>query len=55
MIAGRTVLDTVRASFLRDRHPAALYAPLEDFDEAVLSRTDHSTHCPFKATRRIGR
>jgi uncharacterized protein (DUF427 family) len=49
VIAGRTVLDTVRAKLLYETGiPPRVYAPLEDFDEAVLSRTDHSTHCPFK-------
>ncbi len=49
VIAGRTVLDTVRAKLLYETAiPPRLYAPLEDFDSAVLSRTEHSTHCPFK-------
>ncbi len=49
VIAGHTVLDTVRAKLLYETAiPPRLYAPLEDFDAALLSRTDHSTHCPFK-------
>ena len=49
VIAGHTVLDTVRAKLLYETAiMPRLYAPLEDFDPAVLSRTDHSTHCPFK-------
>ena len=48
-IAGRTVLDTVRAKLLYETGILPrLYAPIEDFDPAVLSRTGHSTHCPFK-------
>jgi len=49
VVAGRTVLDTTRGKLL---HETAIlprfYAPLEDFDAEVLSRTDHATHCPFK-------
>ena len=49
VIAGRTVLDTVRAKLLYETGILPrLYAPIDDFDPAVLSRTDHSTHCPFK-------
>jgi uncharacterized protein (DUF427 family) len=49
VVAGRTVLDTTRGKLLYESgiHPR-LYAPLEDFDAAVLERTDHTTHCPFK-------
>jgi uncharacterized protein (DUF427 family) len=49
VIAGRTVLDTTRGKLLYESGiPPRFYAPLEDFDAAALSRTDHSTHCPFK-------
>jgi uncharacterized protein (DUF427 family) len=49
VVAGRTVLDTMRGKLLYETGiPPRFYAPLEDFDAAVLSRTDHSTHCPFK-------
>ena len=49
VVDGRTVLDTTRGKLLYESgmHPR-LYAPLEDFDAAVLTRTEHSTHCPFK-------
>jgi uncharacterized protein (DUF427 family) len=49
VVAGRTVLDTTRAKQLYETgiYPR-LYAPIEDFDAAVLFRTDHTTHCPFK-------
>ena len=49
VLAGRTVLDTTRGKLLYETGiPPRLYAPLEDFDAAVLERTDHTTHCPFK-------
>jgi uncharacterized protein (DUF427 family) len=49
VIDGRTVLDTTRGKLLYETGiMPRLYAPLEDFDPAVLSRTDHTSHCPFK-------
>ena len=33
---------------VRDRDRPVPYVPLEDFDQARLERTEHSTHCPFK-------
>jgi uncharacterized protein (DUF427 family) len=48
-LAGRTVLDTVRGHLLHESNiPPRLYVPLDDFDQALLERTDHTTHCPFK-------
>lgn len=49
VVAGRQVLDTVRAGLLMETGilPVA-YAPLEDFDASLLERTGTSTHCPFK-------
>lgn len=49
VVDGRTVLDTTRGKLLYETGiMPRLYAPLEDFDPAVLSRTEHTTHCPFK-------
>jgi uncharacterized protein (DUF427 family) len=49
VVDGRTVLDTTRGKLLYETGILPrLYAPLEDFDHDVLSRTAHSTHCPFK-------
>ena len=49
VLGGRTVLDTTRGKLLYESGiPPRFYAPLDDFDAAVLTRTDHSTHCPFK-------
>jgi uncharacterized protein (DUF427 family) len=49
VVGGRTVLDTTRGKLLyeSDIYPR-FYAPLEDFDAEFLSRTDRSTHCPYK-------
>ena len=49
-VAGnRVVLDTTRAKLLFETGiPPVPYVPLEDFDQSLLERTDHSTHCPFK-------
>jgi uncharacterized protein (DUF427 family) len=49
VIGDHVVLDTTRAKLLYETgiHPVP-YAPLEDFDAAVLERTDHGSHCPFK-------
>jgi uncharacterized protein (DUF427 family) len=46
---GRVVADTTRALTLRERgYPPVLYVPREDADMALLSRTSHTTRCPFK-------
>ncbi len=46
---GRVVLDTTRGALLHETAiKPVLYAPLEDYDPALLTRTDRSTHCPFK-------
>jgi uncharacterized protein (DUF427 family) len=44
-----TVLDTTRAKLLYETNiMPVVYAPLADFDAALLERTEHTTHCPFK-------
>ncbi len=46
---GHTVVDTKRGKkLLEGSYPAIFYMPIEDADRALLERTDHSTHCPFK-------
>jgi uncharacterized protein (DUF427 family) len=47
---GDTVIaDTVRARLLRETgHMPVYYFPREDVRLDLLSRTDHSTRCPFK-------
>jgi uncharacterized protein (DUF427 family) len=49
VIAGKVLLDTEGAKLLYETGiPPVPYIPLEDFDQTLLTRTDHSTHCPFK-------
>lgn len=46
---GRTVLDTRDGFLLHETGILpVLYAPIGDVDQALLQRTDHVTHCPFK-------
>jgi uncharacterized protein (DUF427 family) len=48
-IAGRLVADTTRALTLKEALlPAVQYIPREDVDMALLHRTEHTTHCPYK-------
>ncbi|HEY8582837.1 MAG TPA: DUF427 domain-containing protein [Capillimicrobium sp.] len=48
-LGGRTVLDTTRGALLHETGILpVLYAPLEDYDASLLTRSDHTTHCPFK-------
>ena len=43
------MLDTVRAHLLHETGiRPVVYVPLEDFDRALLERSEHTTHCPFK-------
>lgn len=49
VFAGRTIADTARALTLKEAHyPSVYYIPREDADMALLARTAHSTHCPYK-------
>jgi uncharacterized protein (DUF427 family) len=49
LVGERVVLDTVRGKLLHETGLLPVpYVPLEDFDGALLERTDHTTHCPFK-------
>jgi uncharacterized protein (DUF427 family) len=49
LVGDRVVLDTTRAKLLYETGIKPVpYVPLEDFDQSLLERTDHSTHCPFK-------
>jgi len=49
MFGGETIADTTRALILYERgHVPVYYLPREDVAMDRLSRTDHSTHCPFK-------
>lgn len=49
MLAGRVVADSTRALALKEGSMApVIYVPREDADMSLLTRTDRSTHCPFK-------
>jgi uncharacterized protein (DUF427 family) len=46
---GRTIIDTSRALVLREaNYPPVYYLPREDADMAALTRSELSTHCPYK-------
>ena len=47
--AGQVVADTRNALTLREAdYPPAHYIPRQDAAMALLERTEHSTHCPYK-------
>ena len=49
MLNGRAVADTKRALVLQEAsYKPVLYIPREDADMALLERTAHGTHCPYK-------
>ena len=46
---GRLVADTTRALTLREASLAPVhYIPRSDVDMALLARTRHASHCPYK-------
>ncbi len=46
---GKVVAETNRALRLKEAaYPAVQYIPREDADMSAFTRTDHSTHCPYK-------
>lgn len=48
-VGGRVVADSRNALSLQEAgYPAVLYIPRADVDLSQLSRTDHSTYCPYK-------
>jgi uncharacterized protein (DUF427 family) len=48
-VGDRVVLDSVRVRLLHETGiPPRVYVPFEDLDQSLLSRTETSTHCPFK-------
>jgi uncharacterized protein (DUF427 family) len=48
-VGDAVIADTVRARLLRESgHMPVYYFSREDVRMDLLSRTDHSTHCPFK-------
>jgi uncharacterized protein (DUF427 family) len=48
-LGGKVIADTHDALTLREAsYPPVQYIPRKDIDMSLLSRTDHSTHCPYK-------
>jgi uncharacterized protein (DUF427 family) len=48
-LAGRTIADSRETLTLREaNYPPVTYVPREHVDMALLSRSDHRTHCPYK-------
>ncbi len=46
---GAVIADTRRARLLREAsYPPVYYVPREDADMALLARSEHGTHCPYK-------
>ena len=46
---GKTIADSTDALTLKEAsYPAVQYIPRKDADMTLLTRTDHSTHCPYK-------
>jgi uncharacterized protein (DUF427 family) len=46
---GRVVADTTQALTLREASLQPVqYIPRQDVDMALIARTDHATHCPYK-------
>ena len=49
MLNGRAVADTRRALVLQEAaYKPVFYIPREDAEMALLERTAHGTHCPYK-------
>ncbi|HET7848288.1 MAG TPA: DUF427 domain-containing protein [Pseudolabrys sp.] len=47
--AGKVIADTTKALTLKEAsYPAVQYIPRADVDMTQLTRTQHSTHCPYK-------
>ena len=48
-LGGHTIANSSHALMLKEAtHPPVHYIPREDVDMAVLERTTHATHCPYK-------
>ena len=48
-VSGRVIADTREALTLHEaRYPAVQYIPRKDVDMTLLTRTDHTTYCPYK-------
>ena len=48
-LSGKVIADSRNALTLREAsYPPVQYIPIADVDPALIARTDHSTHCPYK-------
>jgi uncharacterized protein (DUF427 family) len=48
-VGGHVIADTRDALTLReDSYPAVQYIPRRDVDMAALTRSEHTTYCPYK-------
>ena len=48
-VGEQVIADTRAALTLREAaYPAVQYVPREDVDMAKLTRSEHTTHCPYK-------
>jgi uncharacterized protein (DUF427 family) len=48
-VGGKVIADTREALTLREAsYPAVQYIPRRDVDMAALTRSEHTTHCPYK-------
>ena len=54
--AGEAIVDSTDAKLLHETgHLPVYYFPIEDVRGDLLEPSDHSTHCPSRATRRTAR
>jgi uncharacterized protein (DUF427 family) len=48
-VGGKVIADTRAALTLREAaYPAVLYVPRRDVDMAALTRSEHTSYCPYK-------
>jgi uncharacterized protein (DUF427 family) len=49
LVGDQVLLDTTSPlKVTESRHHPVWYLPMADADQSLLSRTDHSSYCPFK-------
>jgi uncharacterized protein (DUF427 family) len=49
IVGGKTIADTQHALTLREAsYPAVQYIPRRDVDMTALTRSEHTTYCPYK-------
>jgi uncharacterized protein (DUF427 family) len=49
VLAGKTIVDSTNVKYLFERdHLPVYYFPLADVDQALLQRSERTTHCPLK-------